>query len=183
MQGPAPAAGTADTRRSGWHRVIWTPAYHSEANPIEKAWSIAKGYVAKTHSGSRTMKTLREQLLLGFYGDEKGHLGVTAESCAASIAHTEKELVSWMQRSERIKALYPGRAHTMTLHSMTAARRAKYGPVVRPHRRGAVSNAIDDPVDGVDEEDDNSIAIPPPAAAARPAAAAASGLRPAVARK
>lgn len=178
VQGPAPGVGKADDRKSGFHSLIWTPAYHSEANPIEKAWSIAKGYVAASHTGKRTMPELRQQLLLGLYGDpESGHLGVTAVSCTAAIEHTERELQKWMLASDRIKALFPPRTAPgrFTIAAMNARRRGEYGPVVRPHRRGATTNDQDDPVDGEDDDDDVGLAVPPPAAAAgAPASAAAS---------
>jgi len=176
-QGPAPPPGTADTRRSGWHRVIWTPAYHSEANPIEKAWAVAKNYVAQQHTGKRTMSELREQLLLGLYGDNKNHEGVTAASCAKAVDHCEGELARWMCESARIRALFAGRAHSsMTIAGLTARRRELYGPLVRPHRRGSKRNDMDEPQDAVEDDNDAAdLAVPPPAAAAAaPAPASAS---------
>jgi hypothetical protein len=158
--------------------VIWTPAYHSEANPIEKAWAIAKGYVAAAHTGKRNMTELRQQLLLGLYGDPaKGHLGVTPASCTAAIEHTERELAQWMRASERIKALFPARTapSRFTVTALNQQRRALYGQLVRPHRRGSHTNDVADPVDGEEEEDSVGVVIPPPpAAAAGPAPAAAS---------
>jgi hypothetical protein len=178
VQGTEPAAGEPDDRKRGFHSVIWTPAYHSEANPIEKAWSIAKGFVATAHTGKRNITQLRQQLLLGLYGDpDTGHLGVTADSCTAAIEHTERELAQWMCNSDRIKALFPKRTapSRFTIAAMNARRRQEYGPVVRPHRRGSYTNDAADPVDGEDEEDVVGIVIPPPAAdAAAPAPAAAS---------
>lgn len=126
------------------------------------------------------MAALRQQLLLGLYGDEKnGHAGVTAASCTAAADHCEREICHWMQRSQRIRALFPGRttAAAMTIASINARRRALYGPLVRPHRRGSKRNDADD----AEEDGDNGdadVALPPPAAAApAPAAASASSAR------
>ena len=178
VQGPPPPPGAADDRKTNFHRVVWTVAYHSESNPIEKAWAVAKNFVAAQHTGGRTMAALRQQLLSGLYGDEKNrHAGVTAASCAAAADHCESEICEWMQRSPRIKALFPGRstAAAMTIASLNARRRALYGPLVRPHRRGSKRNDADDAADGGDDDGDGDVALPPFAAGApAPAAASAS---------
>ena len=177
-QGPPPSAGVVDDRKTSFHRVVWTVAYHSESNPIEKQWAIAKNYVASQHTGDRSMAALLQQLLTGLYGDdEKNHVGVTAASCTAAADHSERELQRWMLQSERIKALFPGRAteRWVTIAALNARRRALYGPLVRPHRRGSKRNDADDVEEGRDDDGYGDVALPPPAAAApAPAAASAS---------
>ena len=137
---------------------------------------MAKNFVAALHTGDRSMAQLRGHLLLGLYGDAKNaHAGVTAASCTAAADHMEREIERWMLASERIRALFPGRANpnSMTIAGLTAHRRALYGPLVRPHRRGARTNDESDPVDGVDNGDED-LAVAPHA---RPASAAASATR------
>jgi hypothetical protein len=89
-------ASLADTKSSPtgpiakFHRVIWTPPYQCEFQPIEKVWAYVKAYVARAYAKGRTPGLLREQTLAGFYGDRQGHAGITADYCRKLIEHVKK---------------------------------------------------------------------------------------------
>jgi hypothetical protein len=119
-----------------FHRVIWTPPYHSDANPIETQWAVAKQYVAKQYFVGRKTPELRDQLIAGFYGDGKGHTGVSAASCSAAIGHLHTVLNQWIASHPRLRALFPAKttAKQLSIDFLNAKRRAAYGPTAPLHR-------------------------------------------------
>jgi transposase len=46
-------------------KVLWLPPYHPMLNPIEEAWGLVKGYVAKENDGSSFMQ-VKDLILQGF---------------------------------------------------------------------------------------------------------------------
>jgi len=148
------AEGGPDHKRSdhfpgkkNFHRIIWSPPYHSDSNPIELIWATAKQYVAKHYAANRSMSQLLELLLKGFYGDGTSHDGVTAASCQKAIGHMEKVLNDWIRDQPRLSALFPTKLSPgkRTVRSLNATRRAAYGPVVAPHRTVRRKKAVDVP--------------------------------------
>lgn len=110
--------------------------YTSEANPIEKAWAVAKNYVASHNTARFTATTLRGLLLNGMYGDGAGHAGVTPPLCAAFFAHSVKYVDEWVRTHPRLRALFAGAKRgsaELSVTNLTAALRAKYSGVVRAH--------------------------------------------------
>lgn len=71
-------------------KLIFTPPYTPALQPIEMAWSIVKGYVAKMFIVDRTVEQTRTQIMNGFYGDDAGHEGLTAKVCKNLIMHSQK---------------------------------------------------------------------------------------------
>jgi transposase len=67
--------------RSNGHKVIRTPPYHPELQPIETCWGVVKNHVAR--NCNFTMNNLIEQLDSGF---DK----VTAKTCVEIIAKVRK---------------------------------------------------------------------------------------------
>jgi len=63
------------------HKVLRTPPYHPERQPIETGWGVVKNYMAR--NGDFTMKNLIKQL-------DSGFKEVTAETCAKIIAKVRK---------------------------------------------------------------------------------------------
>lgn len=63
------------------HRVLRTPPYHPELQPIETCWAIVKNYVART--GDFTMAGLASQLEVGFQQ-------VTPKTCAGLVKKLRK---------------------------------------------------------------------------------------------
>jgi hypothetical protein len=60
------------------HRVLWTPPYCPELQPIELFWAAGKNHAAWMHYSGRTMKELVSNLREGWYGNGEtypdGHL-------------------------------------------------------------------------------------------------------------
>jgi transposase len=75
---------------SRFHRVIFTPPYQCEFQPIEKVWSYVKGFVARQYCRNRTPTVLRDHVLQGMYGDGARHTGVTAKLAVKYIEHAKK---------------------------------------------------------------------------------------------
>jgi transposase len=44
------------------HKILFTPPYHSDLQPIELVWALVKGNVAHLYSNGRTMDQLEKQL-------------------------------------------------------------------------------------------------------------------------
>jgi transposase len=44
------------------HKILFTPPYHSDLQPIELVWALVKGNVARLYSNGRTMDELKTQL-------------------------------------------------------------------------------------------------------------------------
>jgi hypothetical protein len=56
-----------------YHYLIFTPPYEASFQPIELVWSHSKGYVARKHARGRTVTQLREEIIIGLYGDGDRH--------------------------------------------------------------------------------------------------------------
>jgi transposase len=48
--------------KKGNHKILFTPPYHSDLQPIELLWAKIKGNVARLYSNGRTIEELKEQL-------------------------------------------------------------------------------------------------------------------------
>jgi transposase len=48
--------------KKGNHKILFTPPYHSDLQPIELVWALVKGNVARLYSNGRTMDQLEKQL-------------------------------------------------------------------------------------------------------------------------
>ena len=79
---PEPSYAIDEIARNRGHRVIRTPPYHPELQPIETCWGVVKNHIAR--NSDFTMKNLIEQLEAGF---DK----VTGKTCAEIIAKVRKK--------------------------------------------------------------------------------------------
>jgi transposase len=52
--------------KKGNHKILFTPPYHSDLQPIELLWALVKGNVARLYSNGRTMDQLEAQLKFEF---------------------------------------------------------------------------------------------------------------------
>jgi DDE superfamily endonuclease len=52
-------------KRYDGYRVLWIPPYHPMLNPIEEAWGLTKGFVARNNNGS-SFQNVRSLIFLGF---------------------------------------------------------------------------------------------------------------------
>ena len=78
---PEPIYEIDEIARSSGHRVLRTPPYHPELQPIETCWAVVKNHVAR--NSDFTMSNLFDQLESGF---EK----VTAKTCTEIISKVRK---------------------------------------------------------------------------------------------
>ena len=84
---PEPIYAIDEIAKSFGHKVLRTPPYHPELQPIEICWGVVKNYIAR--NCDFTMKNLLEQLDCGF---EK----VTFDTCGKIIKRVkEKEDDFW----------------------------------------------------------------------------------------
>ena len=69
------------------HRVVWTPAYHSDRQPIELLWAAVKNQIARLYASKRSLDETKRQLM------EAITLYSTKEHCTnfirAANAHLE----------------------------------------------------------------------------------------------
>lgn len=63
------------------HKILRTPPYHPELQPIETCWAIVKNQIAR--NCNFTMSNLREQL-------DKAFESVTASTCSGIIKKVRK---------------------------------------------------------------------------------------------
>jgi predicted RNA-binding protein with PUA-like domain len=78
---PTPIYAADEIAASCGHRVLRTPPYHPELQPIETCWGVVKNYVAR--NCDFTMKNLLKQLDCGFHH-------VTATTCTNIIKKVRK---------------------------------------------------------------------------------------------
>ncbi len=78
---PEPIYAVDEIAASYGHKVLRTPPYHPELQPIETCWGVAKNHVAR--NCDFTVKNLIKQLDCGFNK-------VTAKTCAKIIAKVRK---------------------------------------------------------------------------------------------
>ena len=77
------------------YRLIFTPPYTPQLQPIELLWAYVKNFVARSTSSSSTSESLQQLMRLGFYGDPaRNHEGVTPALCERLIGHCLK----WMNQ-------------------------------------------------------------------------------------
>jgi transposase len=58
----------------GGHTVLFTPAYHSDLQPIELVWALVKGNVGRQYSNGTTLNMVYERLLHEFNQlEDRGH--------------------------------------------------------------------------------------------------------------
>jgi transposase len=56
------------------HTVLFTPAYHSDLQPIELVWALVKGNVGRQYSDQTTLDMVYERLMHEFNVlEDKGH--------------------------------------------------------------------------------------------------------------
>ena len=86
---PTPIYEIDEIAREHGHKVIRTPPYHPELQPIEICWGVVKNHMAR--NCDFTMKNLTNQL-------EEGFKKVTAITCSSIIRKVrEKEDHFWME--------------------------------------------------------------------------------------
>lgn len=66
------------------HKVVFTPPYHSDVQPIEKIWSIGKRRACSTYKKGRTMAELEEAVRREFL------VNLTSETVQACISHADR---------------------------------------------------------------------------------------------
>jgi hypothetical protein len=133
-------------RKEGFHRLIRTPPYHSEANPIERCGAVCKQYVKKHSYHGRTLSEVRSDLLKGMYGDygyepgggiePESHRGVTPALCQRFVDSMVGTLNEWIGSHPRLMALFGAKTAVgkRTIAHLTAQMRAAYGPTVPIHK-------------------------------------------------
>jgi hypothetical protein len=70
----------------GGHTVLFTPAYHSDLQPIELVWALVKGNVGQQYSNQTTLDIVYERLMHEFNKlEDSGHRSINGmiEKCAA----------------------------------------------------------------------------------------------------
>jgi transposase len=65
-------------------KVLRTPQYHPELQPIENVWGIVKSDIAKTQTGEYTLKSLKERIAPALEN-------VTPEMCKNIFTHVREE--------------------------------------------------------------------------------------------
>lgn len=78
---PEPSHAIDEIAQTRGHKVIRTPPYHPELQPIETCWGIVKNHIAR--NSDFTMKNLIEQLEVGFGK-------VTGKTCAEILEKIKK---------------------------------------------------------------------------------------------
>lgn len=154
------------------HRLIHTPPWEHESTPIERVWSVAKGFAARVHTAARKPDQLRVDLLRGFYGSaEHKHDGVTAERMGNFIRSADACVTEWIRSNPLLRAAYPPGtpAEGMGIRTFSAAERRRY----RDQNKFVVTfdDVTDSSDSSSDESDDNAGSG---GARQRPAAAAAA---------
>jgi len=48
------------------HKVLWTPPYHSDLQPIKLLWALVKGNVGRQYSNETTLKIVHQRLKAEF---------------------------------------------------------------------------------------------------------------------
>ena len=79
---PEPIYAIDEIAASIGHKILRTPPYHPELQPIETCWGVVKNYMAR--NCDFTMKNLIKQL-------DSGFKEVTAETCVKIIAKVRKK--------------------------------------------------------------------------------------------
>ena len=67
------------------HKVLFTPPYHSDLQPIELLWALVKGRVGRQHNNETTLQLVYERLMAEFQAVERdGHSSVQGmiDKCA-----------------------------------------------------------------------------------------------------
>mgnify|MGYP001585085493 CR=1 FL=1 len=67
--------------------VIYLPPYTPEFMPIELVLSYVKRFVASKFVVHQSVETLRQNVILRFYGDGAEHQGVNSAFCENIISH------------------------------------------------------------------------------------------------
>lgn len=141
-----------DGRELHPHQLIFTPPYESEAQPIEKLWAKAKGYVARVHRLGRKPKEVRADIITGLYCGN-GFSGITAEDCRGYVRHGKATANGWIRALPSLRAAYrDGSAdERMTVDTFNAQCRARYriaNPLpeyaLDPDSSDSTDSAIDD---------------------------------------
>jgi hypothetical protein len=78
------------------HTVLFTPAYHSDLQPIELVWALlVKGNVGRQYSNQTTLDMVYEHLMHEFNQlEDKGHRSINGliEKCAALVLQFHGEM-------------------------------------------------------------------------------------------
>jgi hypothetical protein len=74
----------------GW-KLIYTPPYHCESQPIEMLWAYVKNYVGRQMGNDHSIPFVTQLARQGFYGDPaNNHAAVDADLCQRLIHHVHK---------------------------------------------------------------------------------------------
>ena len=82
-------------------KIVRTPQYHPELQPIEHVWGIVKSNIAETQAGDYTMKSLKERLVASL---EK----ITTEICKKIFLHVRKEEERYWKVDEKLDEMKIG---------------------------------------------------------------------------
>lgn len=76
------------------HKVLFTPPYHSDLQPIELVWALVKGNVGQQYSVGTTLEEVYDRLMLEFGKlEESGHVSIVKmiEKCATTALQMWEE--------------------------------------------------------------------------------------------
>lgn len=73
------------------HRVVWTPPYTPEFQPIELLWARVKNAVAQQSLLTRRMDETRHHT-------ESAFARITANECTDMVRHAHDEITAWMRK-------------------------------------------------------------------------------------
>jgi hypothetical protein len=80
---------------AGGHTILFTPAYHSDLQPIELVWALVKGNVGRQYSSGTTLDMVYERLMHEFNQlEDRGHRSINGmiEKCASLAAQFHGEI-------------------------------------------------------------------------------------------
>lgn len=80
------------------YKLIFTPPYCPQYQPIELLWGHGKNYVASEYCNGRTLKETRAQLQDAFRCQHESSVRAHL-NCASLVAHCEKEMLEWATSS------------------------------------------------------------------------------------
>jgi transposase len=75
------------------HKVLFTPPYHSDLQPIEMLWAYVKGNVGRKYNSNTTFEDVRTRLI-----DEFDALWTKSHLVNRIIAHVDKALRVYLLR-------------------------------------------------------------------------------------
>jgi hypothetical protein len=84
------------------YKLIFTSPYTPSLKLIELTWSNMKWYVANRFHLDRTKEQTRQQIFIGFYGDENDYNGCTSKTCRSHVEKCEKHCNYFIQNDPQL---------------------------------------------------------------------------------